>query len=130
MAEPKYGREGKKIVFYDTDKRHVELKIRLKHDQLTQAEFFRTLISGYLSKDKNILDFFDKYIEENGKQSKKNLIKNRQLIEEGREINNKFALNQEEIENIFDLLVTFQKISLQNKKRKKRVWKVPLKRLS
>ena len=104
MAEPKYGREGKKIVFYDTDKRHVELKIRLKHDQLTQAEFFRTLISGYLSKDKNILDFFDKYIEENGKQSKKNLIKNRQLIEEGREINNKFALNQEEIENIFDLL--------------------------
>ena len=104
MAEPKYGREGKKIVFYDTDKRHVELKIRLKHDQLTQAEFFRTLISGYLNKDKNVLDFLDKYIEENGKQSRKNLIKNRQLIEEGREINNKFALNQEEIENIFDLL--------------------------
>ena len=53
MSEIKYGREGKKIVFYDSDKRHAELKVRLKHDSLTQAEFFRTLITGYLDKDEN-----------------------------------------------------------------------------
>lgn len=104
MAEPKYGREGKKIVFYDTDKRHAELKIRLKYDQLTQAEFFRTLIGGYLAKDKDILSFLHKYMEESGKQSKSNLVKNRQLIAAGRDIESKFALNEDEIENIFDIL--------------------------
>ena len=104
MAEPKYGREGKKIVFYDTDKRHVELKIRLKHDRLTQAEFFRTLITGYLEKDEDILTFLHKYIAQHGKQSKRHLIKNAQLIDEGRETKSRFALNEDEIENIFDIL--------------------------
>ena len=99
-----YGREGKKIVFYDTDKRHVELKIRLKHDRLTQAEFFRTLITGYLDQDENVLIFLDKYILDNGKQSKSKLIKNREIIKEGREIESKFALTDDEIEDIFDIL--------------------------
>tara|TARA_R100001440_G_scaffold16054_1_gene27237 strand:- start:189 stop:527 length:339 start_codon:yes stop_codon:yes gene_type:complete len=99
-----YGREGKKIVFYDTDKRHVELKIRLKHDRLTQAEFFRTLITGYLDKDENVLLFLDKYILENGKQRKKSLVTNRELIKDGKDIEKVFALGEDEIENIFDLL--------------------------
>tara|TARA_R100000005_G_scaffold66031_1_gene34607 strand:+ start:897 stop:1235 length:339 start_codon:yes stop_codon:yes gene_type:complete len=99
-----YGREGKKIVFYDTDKRHAELKIRLKHDRLTQAEFFRTLVTGYLDKDENVLLFLDKYILENGKQRKKNLITNRALIKSGKDTERVFALGDEEIENIFDLL--------------------------
>jgi hypothetical protein len=104
MSGIKYGREGKKVVFYDSDKRHAELKIRLKHDQLTQAEFFRSLITGYLEKDENILFYLDKYVSENGKQSKKNLVKSRKLTEQGRENERRFALNQDEIENIFDLL--------------------------
>ena len=99
-----YGREGKKIVFYDTDKRHVELKIRLKHDRLTQAEFFRTLITGYLDKDENVLLFLDKYILENGKQRKKNLVTSRELIKDGKDNEKVFALGEDEIENIFDLL--------------------------
>jgi|TARA_S200002703_G_scaffold136720_1_gene126200 hypothetical protein len=99
-----YGREGKKIVFYDTDKRHAELKIRLKHDRLTQAEFFRTLMTGYLDKDENVLAFLDKYILKNGKQSSAKLSKNRELIEKGKELESKFALTEDEIEDIFDVL--------------------------
>ena len=105
MAEPKYGREGKKIVFYDTDKRHAELKIRLKHDRLTQAEFFRTLVGGYLEKDENILSFLHKYMEEHGSQSKSHLIKSKQLIAAGREAEQQFALSGDEIEDIFDILL-------------------------
>tara|TARA_R100000908_G_C3726223_1_gene127189 strand:- start:317 stop:652 length:336 start_codon:yes stop_codon:yes gene_type:complete len=104
MSDPKYGRQGKKVVFYDTDKRHVELKIRLKHDELTQAEFFRTLVTGYLKKDKDILAFLHRYMEEEGRQSRKHLSKNKQLVEEGRKNESKFALDDDEIENIFDLL--------------------------
>ena len=99
-----YGREGKKIVFYDTDKRHAELKIRLKHDRLTQAEFFRTLITGYLDKDENVLLFLDKYILDNGKLRKKSLVTSRELIKDGKDIEKVFALGEDEIENIFDLL--------------------------
>jgi len=104
MSEIKYGREGKKIVFYDSDKRHAELKVRLKHDSLTQAEFFRTLITGYLDKDENVLSFLDKYILKNDKQSNSALNKNRKLIDDGREVERKFALSNDEIENIFDIL--------------------------
>ena len=104
MGDINYGREGKKIVFYDSDKRHAELKIRLKHDKLTQAEFFRTLVTGYLDKDEDVLRFLDKYIIQNGKQSKKNLVTNRKMIDKGKETERMFALDEEEIENIFDLL--------------------------
>jgi len=104
MSEVKYGREGKKIVFYDTDKRHAELKIRLKHDRITQADFFRTLMTGYLDKDENVLSFLDKYLLDNGKQSRTILNKNRKLIDDGRETERKFALSDDEIEDIFDIL--------------------------
>ena len=104
MSEIKYGRESKKIVFYDSDKRHAELKVRLKHDSLTQAEFFRTLITGYLDKDENVLSFLDKYILKNDKQSNSALNKNRKLIDDGREVERKFALSNDEIESIFDIL--------------------------
>jgi len=104
MSEIKYGREGKKVVFYDSDKRHAELKIRLKHDSLTQAEFFRALITGYLNKDQNVLSFLDKYILDKGKQTGAKLSKNRKLIDDGREVEIKFALSNDEIEDIFDIL--------------------------
>ena len=46
-----YGTREKKIVFNDTDKRHADLKIRLQHDDLSQSEFFRAMITGYIEKD-------------------------------------------------------------------------------
>tara|TARA_R110002020_G_scaffold398720_2_gene608644 strand:- start:172 stop:510 length:339 start_codon:yes stop_codon:yes gene_type:complete len=104
MSKVNYGREGKKIVFYDTDKRHVELKIRLKHDRLTQAEFFRTLVTGYLDKDEDILSYLDKYIKESGRLRKKNLVTSRTLVNDGKDTEKAFALGNDEIENIFDLL--------------------------
>ena len=42
------GETTKKVVFYDTDKRHANLKIRLHYDGLTQAGFFRGMVTGYL----------------------------------------------------------------------------------
>ena len=55
----------KKIIFKDTDIRHAQLKIRLQQDGLTQAEFFRSLISGYLNENKNILRYIKNYKEVN-----------------------------------------------------------------
>ena len=99
--------KSKKIVFYDNIDRHADLKIRLKHDGLTQAYFFRGLISGYLSKDENILNFIDKMKSSKKspiKQDKKEIREVRELIKKGKEIKNSIVLEDGEIENIFDLL--------------------------
>ena len=60
MKEPAYGTMKKKVVFYDSDKRYAELKIRLQHDGISQAQFFRGILTGYLKQDVDILNFVDK----------------------------------------------------------------------
>ena len=78
----------KKVVFYDTDKRHADLKIRLHYDGLTQSHFFRSMITGYLEKDAAM----------KRKDSES-------LIEKGEVLKNKFAIFEDsEVENIFDLI--------------------------
>ena len=95
----------KKVVFYDSDKRYADLKIRLEHDGLTQAKFFRGILTGYLSQDPNILHFIDKLKAGKKKPSDKKRDKEvRQLINVGNDKLNKLLLDEEEIENIFDIL--------------------------
>ena len=60
----KYGKNEKKILFYDTDKRHAELKIKLEYDGMRQSEFFRALVTGYLEEDEDIISFLTSYKEE------------------------------------------------------------------
>ena len=54
-------KKNKKIVFDDTDIRHAKLKIRLQHDGLSQAEFFRAFVTGYIEKDRDIIKFINQY---------------------------------------------------------------------
>tara|TARA_R100000808_G_scaffold6295_1_gene18868 strand:+ start:4959 stop:5300 length:342 start_codon:yes stop_codon:yes gene_type:complete len=106
MSDPVYGTLKKKIVFYDSDKRYADLKIRLSHDGLSQAKFFRGILTGYLMQDPDILNFVDKLKAEKQKNSKqkKKIKKSRALINEGSETLDKLLLDQEEIESIFDIL--------------------------
>tara|TARA_Y100000034_G_C6640361_1_gene279878 strand:- start:21 stop:371 length:351 start_codon:yes stop_codon:yes gene_type:complete len=99
--------KNKKIVFYDTTDRHIELKICLQHDSISQANFFRSIVTGYLKKDPDILNFVDK-IKASKKvspsQSKKEIKERRDLISEGNSKASKLGLGKGEIEDIFDLL--------------------------
>ena len=106
MKDPAYGTLKKKIVFYDSDKRYADLKIRLGHDGLSQAKFFRGILTGYLSQDPDILNFVDKLkaAARIGNVSKKRIKEDRQLIKDGEETAEKFSLGNQEIENIFDIL--------------------------
>lgn len=94
----------KKIVFDDTDIRHAQLKIRLNHDDLSQAEFFRMLITGYLEKDRLILKYIDMYKENNNTQSKKKRKKINDDYDVADHLMGKFGIKDEELENIFDLI--------------------------
>ena len=99
-----YGEAGKKIVFYDSEKNHAELKIRLHYDGLTQSAFFRAIAAGYVSQDENITKFIEKVKHEKGTQSKEKMKKISKMNASKKKTIQKFALDQDEIENIFDIL--------------------------
>tara|TARA_R110002020_G_scaffold388689_2_gene599402 strand:- start:240 stop:572 length:333 start_codon:yes stop_codon:yes gene_type:complete len=103
MSEPVYGTLKKKVVFYDSDKRYADLKVRLEHDGLSQSKFFRGILTGYLSQDPDILNYIDK-LKASLKINKKRIKEDRKLVNEGDEALSKLSLNEDEIENIFDIL--------------------------
>jgi hypothetical protein len=100
----KYGQEGKKIVFQDLDKRHADLRIRLRHDGLTQIDFFRSLMTGYLEGDPRIIAFITDLKMSLAKQGKRKILKTKKLIDQGETIKNMFNLNDEEKEDLFDMI--------------------------
>ena len=94
----------KKVVFDDTDVRHAKLKIRLEYDGLSQAEFFRSLITGYLEKDEYVMEYINKYKESNKKLSKRNLKYQKSDNERCNDMLGQFGIKDEELENIFDVI--------------------------
>ena len=100
----KFRKAEKQVCVEDFDKNHADLKIRLHYDGLYQNEFFRLMMRKYIDKDENMMKVIDDYKEKKGNQSKSNRKKSTQLIEKGREQEKQFALNSDEVENIFDLL--------------------------
>jgi len=96
--------DRKKIMFWESPKRQADLKIRLQLDGFTQSHFFRAIITGYLKKDEQILSYIDSYKEKHITQG---VVKRRNInksISAGRETEKKFALNENEIEDIFDII--------------------------
>ena len=99
-----YGKREKTVVFRDTDKRHAELKIRLQHDSLSQNEFFRAIVSGYIDNDSRILSYIYDWRETNKEYPKNRRMKTEKLLSEGDEIKRKFGLSEDELESLFDVI--------------------------
>jgi hypothetical protein len=94
----------KKVIFDDTDTRHARLKIRLEYDGLSQAEFFRSLITGYLENDKSVMEYITRYKNDNKKLSKRNLKYQAKDTETADDLLGQFGIGDEELENIFDVI--------------------------
>ena len=94
----------KKVIFDDTDVRHARLKIKLEYDGLSQAEFFRSLITGYLENDKSVIDYITRYKNDNKKLSKRNLKYQAKDAEAADDLLGQFGIGDEELENIFDVI--------------------------
>jgi polygalacturonase len=101
---PKQESKKKKIVFDDTDIRHAQLKLRLQHDGLTQAEFFRCMITGYIEKDQTLIKYVQDYKASKDIQNKVKRKKIQKDIESGDNLLAKFGLGDDDLENIFDLI--------------------------
>ena len=100
----KYGCEGKTISFVDDDKRHADLKIRLRHDGLTQTEFFQFIVTGYLNNDERIVNFVSEVKERLAKQGKVKIFKTKSMILQGESLATAFSLTDKEKDEIFDMI--------------------------
>ena len=99
-----YGGNKKKIVFYDTDERHVELKIKLQYHGMTQASFFRAVVSGMIEDDDLFAEFLRAHKESNAVQSKRQQKVVNKEEAQAKEIEKSFSLEKDELNNIFDLI--------------------------
>ena len=99
-------KKDKQILFLETEKRHADLKIKLKHYGITQSDFIRGCISGLINDDEQFLQFFFKVLEEKSyRKSSKNRKKNEEMITKGlNTVEEDFILKDSEIENIFDII--------------------------
>ena len=97
----------KKVVFSTSHQIHANLRLRLLHDGISQAKFFRGCIAAYLSGDPDFEVFFESFKEKNARKnvkSKRRRTASQKLKNEGKSLMKDFALTEEEVENIFDLL--------------------------
>ena len=69
MEDNNFGQNTKRIVFTENDHRHAQLIVKLKTDGMTQAKFFRQMITGYLEDDERIRS----YVIDNSSLSKKKI---------------------------------------------------------
>ena len=103
MVEQKsqsYGKNEKRIVFTETDHRHAQLIVKLKTDGMTQAKFFRNLITGYLEGD----DRIESFIFETSDLSNKKKKKVSDLRATGKNMVNELGLDEEQIDDLFDVI--------------------------
>ena len=94
----------KKFMFYDSEQRQVELRVRCQYDNINQSQFFRMMISGYLNNDENILKFIDSFKQKysiQGKAKRDYINKNHS---EATDNISKHGLNAAELESIFDII--------------------------
>mgnify|MGYP003114394190 CR=1 FL=1 len=94
----------KKIVFYDTPKKHADLKVRWQYDSMKQSEFFRLIVDAYLDQDERILSLVEQHKANNKIQNNKKREKTKRSYENARETKKMFSLEEGEVESIFDLL--------------------------
>ena len=102
--EDHYGTSEKIVQFSDIDNRHAALRLRLHYDGLTQGQFFRALVSGYVDRDPDIVNFIEK-VKENSEKYKPTLMKKRRrAYTKSKQIEKLFGLDEDDIENIFDMI--------------------------
>lgn len=94
----------KKIMFYDTMDRQTKLRVRCEFDGFSQSQFFRMMITGYVENNELICDFIRECKEKYNIQGQQKRDKIDRIRKKTGEVNKKFALENKEVESIFDII--------------------------
>jgi len=93
-----------KIMFAVTERTKADFKLQLQYDSLTQVKFFRSIMEGYINKDSDLMTYVQRFKKQNSVQNNEQRNKIMTNIKKSTEIKNKFALGDDEVDNIFDIL--------------------------
>ena len=100
MADDNYGHTEKRVVFMENDHRHAQMVLKLKYLRLTQAAFFRHIISGLINDDPRIIEFTNEIAITS--KTKKNKAEKAQR--EGQQNLKDYGLSEGDVEDIFDMI--------------------------
>ena len=92
-----------KLSFRMPTAKAAQLVTKLRYDQTNGAKFLRTVVDAYLDDNDEFMKWWFEY-KKTINYPKIRLKGRIKLIKEGKELEKDFALNKDEIENIFDLL--------------------------
>ena len=93
-----------KIMFSVSPRTKADFKLQLQYDSLTQVKFFSALMDGYISKDPDLMVYINKFKKQIGVQNTVQRSKITRNIKKATETKKKFALGDDEVDNIFDIL--------------------------
>jgi hypothetical protein len=97
-------KKRKKIMFYETEERQISFRIRCQQDELTQSEFLRMMVTGYIENDSLIFEYIDQQKEKLNLQGRMKRDKSRRVKLHTEQNAKKFSLDKNEIEDIFDMI--------------------------
>ena len=98
--------DRKKIMFYDSSDRQTRFRVRCQYDEISQSQFFRMMVTGYIENDENILTYLDECKKRYQIQGKNKRDSIKATRSRAADIKTKFNLNDNEIESIFDVIET------------------------
>lgn len=96
--------ERKKIMFYDSPDRQVRFKIRCQHDGISQSQFFRLMLGGYIDDDPLVHEYLRLCKEKHGIQGKNKISMAERSRLASRDVKKKFSLEDSEIQSIYDII--------------------------
>ena len=102
--KPHYGHGLKRILFEETDHQHAKLIIRLRHNSISQSDFFRAIVNGFINGDERICSFIEDHAADQKLLNSARIAKSRSLQKIGRQNLRDFALSEEDVENIYDII--------------------------
>jgi len=93
-----------KVIFRESEHNKAKLKIRLKYDNLNQTSFFKACIQAYLEDDEMFIGWLNNWLEKAGIVPKKYRKIKEKNQRKAKEQKSKFALDDKEVKDIFDVL--------------------------
>ncbi len=94
----------KKIMFYESEDTQIKFRIRCQHDGITQSQFLRMAVEAYITGDSSVFELVQRKKEELALQGKNKIKKIKTEKSKQTENIKKFALDSEDVENIFDMI--------------------------
>jgi len=103
-----YGQLNRRVypsLYYDsTDTTYVNFIMKLEYEKMTKTEFFRAVVNAFVDGDKDMTSFIENHKERKEIDSKRSRRMIKREREKAEDIDRRFALSPEDIENIFDLI--------------------------